>query len=71
MSDPDFTDTSVAIVGVGLIGGSLSLAFKRAGIRTRIIGISRRETLDRAIEQARSTKVSSMTTLLRVLQKPI
>jgi prephenate dehydrogenase len=51
MSDPDFTDTSVAIVGVGLIGGSLSLAFKRAGIRTRIIGISRRETLDRAVEQ--------------------
>ncbi|MBS11241.1 MAG: prephenate dehydrogenase [Gemmatimonadetes bacterium] len=49
MSDPDFTNDTIAIAGVGLIGGSLGLAFKRAGIGKRIIGISRAKTIDRAI----------------------
>ncbi len=35
----------VAIIGVGLIGGSLGLAFRRFGIFSSIIGISREETL--------------------------
>ncbi|MYF17822.1 MAG: prephenate dehydrogenase/arogenate dehydrogenase family protein, partial [Gemmatimonadetes bacterium] len=48
MNDPPFTDSTIAIVGVGLIGGSLGLAFKRLGIGREIIGISRAETLREA-----------------------
>ena len=48
MNDPPFTDAAIAIVGVGLIGGSLGLAFKRLGIGREIIGISRAETLREA-----------------------
>lgn len=51
MSEPDFSKDTIAIVGVGLIGGSLGLAFRRVGIGGRIIGVSRQETIDRAIEQ--------------------
>lgn len=41
----------ITIIGVGLIGGSLALALKRAGDTTRIIGSgSRLETLERAVE---------------------
>jgi prephenate dehydrogenase len=48
MIEPPFKDATIAIVGVGLIGGSLGLAFKRLGIGQKIIGISRPETLDEA-----------------------
>ena len=48
MNDPPFRDAAIAIVGVGLIGGSLGLAFKRLGIGREIIGISRAETLREA-----------------------
>ena len=48
MTEPPFKDATIAIVGVGLIGGSLGLAFKRLGVGQKIIGISRRETLDEA-----------------------
>ncbi len=48
MNDPPFRDAAIAIVGVGLIGGSLGLAFKRLGIGREIIGISRAETLQEA-----------------------
>lgn len=48
MIKPPFKDATIAIVGVGLIGGSLGLAFKRLGIGQKIIGISRPETLDEA-----------------------
>ena len=48
MNDPPFRDATIAIVGVGLIGGSLGLAFKRLGIGREIIGISRAETLREA-----------------------
>jgi prephenate dehydrogenase len=51
MGDPDFSKDTIAVLGVGLIGGSLALAFKRAGIGNRIIGVSRQETIDRAVEQ--------------------
>jgi len=40
---------TIALIGVGLIGGSLGLACKRVGIGRRIIGISRKETLEEAI----------------------
>ena len=51
MSEPDFSNDTIAIVGVGLIGGSLGLALKRVGIGKRIIGISRVETVERAVAQ--------------------
>ena len=51
MSEPDFSNDTIAIVGVGLIGGSLGLACKRCGIGGRIIGVSREETVERAISQ--------------------
>lgn len=37
------TWNSVAIVGVGLIGGSVGLALRRRGLADRVIGIGRRE----------------------------
>ena len=48
MNDPPFQNATIAIVGVGLIGGSLGLAFKRLGIGREILGISRAETLREA-----------------------
>ena len=50
MNEPPFKDATIAIVGVGLIGGSLGLAFKRLGIGHHIIGISREETLKEALD---------------------
>ena len=41
--------TTIAVVGVGLIGGSLGLALKRSGAVTRVVGVSRAETIDRAL----------------------
>jgi prephenate dehydrogenase len=38
----------IAIVGVGLIGGSFALAARRAGIAERITGWDRKEALDKA-----------------------
>lgn len=40
---------SVAIVGVGLIGGSFGLALRKAGFDGRILGVSSRPTLDEAL----------------------
>lgn len=48
MDDVPFKEATIALVGVGLIGGSLGLAFKRLGIGREVIGISRKETLDEA-----------------------
>lgn len=42
--------TTVAVLGVGLIGGSLALAFKRSGAVDRVIGVSRPETIGKALE---------------------
>lgn len=40
-----------AVVGVGLMGGSLGLALKRRGLAGEVVGVSRRQqTLDRAVE---------------------
>lgn len=40
----------VAILGVGLIGGSMGLALRRIGFAGRIVGISRAATIERAVE---------------------
>ncbi len=41
---------TVAIFGVGLIGGSFALALRRAGFPGRIVGVSSPEAIHRAIE---------------------
>lgn len=40
---------TVAIVGVGLIGGSFALALRQAGFRGRILGVSSPRTTDKAL----------------------
>src|SRR5437016_6297710 len=41
---------NLAIVGVGLIGGSIGMAAKRAGLAERVLGAGRRQlSLDRAL----------------------
>ena len=40
--------STTTIVGMGLLGGSLALALKGAGYQGKIIGVSRRESLDEA-----------------------
>ena len=42
----------VAIVGVGLIGGSIGLALRRRGLAERVIGIGRRQTSLRTARRA-------------------
>ena len=42
---------TVAIVGVGLIGGSFGLALKKAGIGGTILGVSSPATIDAALER--------------------
>jgi prephenate dehydrogenase len=42
---------NVAIVGVGLIGGSFGLALRRAGFQGRIVGVSSPPTIRTAIER--------------------
>jgi len=50
-SAPKSVDWStVAIVGVGLIGGSLALALKRAGLATRTVGVSKPQTIKDALD---------------------
>jgi prephenate dehydrogenase len=43
---------TVAIVGVGLIGGSIGLALRQRGLANRIVGIGRREISLRKAEKA-------------------
>jgi len=40
---------TVAIVGVGLIGGSFAMALRRAGFSGTILGVSRPDTLEKAV----------------------
>ncbi|MEE2657782.1 MAG: prephenate dehydrogenase [Candidatus Latescibacterota bacterium] len=40
----------VVIIGVGLIGGSMGLALRRAGYSGRIVGVSREKTVATAVE---------------------
>lgn len=47
----DVSPISIAIIGVGLIGGSLARALKASGAAREIVGVARsRQTLDRAVE---------------------
>ncbi|MBS1269424.1 MAG: Cyclohexadienyl dehydrogenase [Gammaproteobacteria bacterium] len=47
----ELSSLQVAIVGVGLIGGSLARALKAAGVTREIVGMSRKpETLNKALE---------------------
>ncbi|MDA0746435.1 MAG: prephenate dehydrogenase [bacterium] len=48
LNDLPFRTATIALVGVGLIGGSLGLALKHLGIGKRILGVSRKETLAQA-----------------------
>lgn len=51
---------TLAIVGVGLIGGSIALAARRRGVTTRIIGIDQKqETLDRALRDGMLDEVGT------------
>ena len=48
---PDILFNKVAIIGVGLIGGSFSLALKKAGVAGEVIGVGRRlENLEKALD---------------------
>ena len=50
----------LAIIGVGMIGGSLSLGLKKRGLVDRVIGFGRnRENLDRAVELGAIDEIAS------------
>ena len=71
----DFLNT-VAIFGVGLIGGSFALALRQAGFRGTILGVSSAATLERAIQlgvvdQAASAEDASQQADLIFLAQPI
>jgi len=40
----------ISIIGVGFMGGSLALAFKKYGLSKKIVGISREETIKKALK---------------------
>ncbi len=42
---------TVAIVGVGLIGGSFALALRKAGFGGRVLGVSSPRTVEAALER--------------------
>ena len=44
---------TVAIAGVGLIGGSFALALQKAGFRGTILGVSSPSTIETALERGR------------------
>ncbi len=53
MKEPDFGDFTVAIIGLGLMGGSLAAALSTRKACKHVIGVSRRET---SIETARDLR---------------
>jgi len=46
--EPHFNQ--ISIIGVGFMGGSLALAFKKYGMSKKIIGVSREETIKKALK---------------------
>jgi prephenate dehydrogenase len=52
---------TIVIAGVGLIGGSLGLALRKAGFKGRILGISSPATIDKAIERGAIDEGVSLT----------
>src|SRR3954451_9912937 len=49
--DPDQRIKTVAIVGVGLIGGSFALALRKRGFEGEICGVSSPSVINKAIER--------------------
>ena len=43
--------SNIAIVGLGLVGASLALALRNVGYSGKLVGVSRRETLDAALDE--------------------
>src|SRR5579864_656030 len=67
---------TVAIFGVGLIGGSLALALRRAGFSGRILGVSSPSTIQRAldlnvVDQGASAREAAQAADLIYLSQPI
>jgi len=40
----------ISIIGVGFMGGSLAIAFKKYGMSKKIVGVSREETIEKALK---------------------
>ena len=67
---------TVAIVGVGLIGGSFALALRKAGFTGRIVGVSSPRTVEEAlrlgvIDEARPLEAAAADADLVYLSQPI
>ena len=67
---------AVAIVGVGLIGGSFALALRKAGFKGRILGVSSPATVEEAlrrgvIDEATSLEDAARSSDLIYLSQPI
>lgn len=67
---------TIAIFGVGLIGGSFALALKKQGYKGRIVGVSSDATLEKAlaagaIDQALPAEAAARTADLIYLAQPI
>ena len=67
---------TVAIVGVGLIGGSFALALKKAGFDGRVIGVSSPRAIDEAlrhgvIDEARPLEAAAPRAALGDLPQPL
>ena len=67
---------TVAIFGVGLIGGSFALALRKAGFPGRILGVSSPDTLQRAlnlhvVDEGASTRDAAQAADLIYLSQPI
>ncbi|MBI3681425.1 MAG: prephenate dehydrogenase [Acidobacteria bacterium] len=65
---------TVAVVGVGLIGGSFALALKKAGFRGRVLGVSSENTIRAAMDRgvidaaARLSDASAAADLIYIAQ---
>ncbi len=76
MSDVDLQIETVAVVGVGLIGGSFGLAIRKAGFKGKILGVSSPSAIDsaisvRAIDQGVSLETAVCAADLIYLAQPV
>ena len=53
---------TVAIVGVGLIGGSIGLALRQKGLADRVVGIGRRQSSLRTARRVGAVTTTSLST---------
>ncbi len=58
MIPPDNKIQTVAIVGVGLIGGSFALALREAGFTGEIVGVSSQPAIQAGVRWVRSRAAS-------------